>query len=453
MVTTVLAGEALGEAGVDGGLTLAYGAHTFLCADTIYAHGTDLQRDAYIPKLASGQWVGCMGLTEPDAGSDVAAMTTRAEKKGDRYVLNGTKMFITNGPVADVAVVYAKTGRDLKHAGISAFIVEKGRKGFSAGNNLIKMGVRTSHTSELILEDCEIPETNRIGREGEGFLMAMQTVEWDRSALLAPFVGGMTYVLKKCARYARDRIPVRPSHRPFSGHPAQAGRYQDLHRGGQEPLLPDRLVQGSGAAPQSSGSGRGQALRGRLEPWDRPMTPWSSSAGTGTVMNTGWNGISGTAASPPSAAGLPISRRRSFQSSFRGHLHMNFDLGEKEKEICGKIRELFAGSEAAELSKMETLPPEDLQKTVRRWLGLLEKTGYPTGSARDHDNSVSLTVIQEQLAALSPPLFLYRGGERPHLRAAGGPFRYRGSEEPCSAPSRGRKKYRRRGPLRTPHEH
>ena len=205
VVTTVLAGEALGEAGVDGGLTLAYGAHTFLCADTIYAHGTDQQRAAYIPKLSSGEWVGCMGLTEPNAGSDVASMTTRAEKKGDRYVLNGNKMFITNGPVADVAVVYAKTGKDLKHAGISAFIVEKGRQGFSAGNNLIKMGVRTSHTSELILEDCEIPETNLIGQEGGGFLMAMQTVEWDRSALLAPFVGGMTYVLDKCARYAKER--------------------------------------------------------------------------------------------------------------------------------------------------------------------------------------------------------------------------------------------------------
>ncbi len=205
VVTTVLAGESLGEAGVDGGLTLAYGAHTFLCADTIFVHGNDRQRAAYIPKLASGQWVGCMGMTEPDAGSDVAAITTRAEKKGDRYLLNGSKMFITNGPVADLAVIYAKTGKDLKHAGISAFIVEKGRKGFSAGKNLMKMGVRTSHTSALFLEDCEIPQENLIGQEGAGFQMAMQTVEWDRSALLAPFVGGMTHVLKKCARYARER--------------------------------------------------------------------------------------------------------------------------------------------------------------------------------------------------------------------------------------------------------
>jgi len=205
VVTSVLVGEALGEAGVDGGLTLAYGAHTFLCADTIFAHGTDTQRKKYIPKLASGEWIGCMGLTEPGAGSDVASLATRAEKRGDKYILNGNKMFITNGPVSDVGVIYAKTGKDLKHAGISAFIVEKGAAGFSAGKNLIKMGVRTSHTSELIFEDCEIPEENLIGQEGAGFIMAMQTVEWDRSALLAPFIGGMTYVLEKCARFAKER--------------------------------------------------------------------------------------------------------------------------------------------------------------------------------------------------------------------------------------------------------
>ena len=200
-----MTGEALGEAGVDGGLTLAYGAHTFLCADTILSHGTTEQKQRYLPKLASGQWIGCMGLTEPGAGSDVASISTRAERKGDYYVLNGTKMFITNGPIADVAVVYAKTEKDLKRAGISAFIVEKGTPGFRAGKNLIKMGVRTSHTSELIFEDCKIPFENRLGQEGDGWLMALQTVEWDRSALLAPFIGGMTYVLKKCIRYARER--------------------------------------------------------------------------------------------------------------------------------------------------------------------------------------------------------------------------------------------------------
>ena len=205
VVTAALTGEALGEAGVDGGLTLAYGAHTFLCADTIFVHGTDEQRRKYIPKLASGDWIGCMGLTEPNAGSDVASLTTRAEKHGDHYVLDGNKMFITNGSVADVAVVYAKAGKDSKHSGISAFIVEKGTSGFSAGANLVKMGVRTSQTSELIFEDCKIPEKNLIGKEGKGFSMAMQTVEWDRSTLLAPFIGSMTYVLKKCIRYAKER--------------------------------------------------------------------------------------------------------------------------------------------------------------------------------------------------------------------------------------------------------
>jgi len=99
-----------------GGLTLAYGAHTFLCADTILSHGSQEQKQRYLPKLASGEWIGCMGLTEPGAGSDVASISTRAERKGDYYVLNGNKMFITNGPVADVAVVYAKTEKDLKRS-------------------------------------------------------------------------------------------------------------------------------------------------------------------------------------------------------------------------------------------------------------------------------------------------------------------------------------------------
>lgn len=205
VITTVLAGEALGEAGVDGGLTLAYGAHTFLCADTIFSHGTEEQRKKYIPKLASGEWIGCMGLTEPNAGSDVASMTSTAEKKGDKYILNGSKIFITNGPIADVSVVYAKTDMEKKHAGISAFIVEKGTPGFSAGTPLIKMGVCTSQTSELYLSNCEIPAENLLGKEGDGFNMSLQTVEWDRSALLAPFVGAATYMLSRCVAYAKDR--------------------------------------------------------------------------------------------------------------------------------------------------------------------------------------------------------------------------------------------------------
>ncbi|MFP4445378.1 MAG: acyl-CoA dehydrogenase family protein [Desulfosudaceae bacterium] len=205
VVTTVMVGEALGEAGVDGGLTLSYGAHTFLCADTIFCHGTEEQRKKYVPPLAAGEAIGCMGLTEPNAGSDVASMTTTAEKDGDSYVLNGSKMFITNGPVADVALVYAKTDPEKKHEGISAFIVEKGTPGFSTGQPLKKMGCRTSQTSELFFQDCRIPAANLVGPEGHGFLMAMQTVEWDRSALLAPMVGGARFILDKCSDYAGKR--------------------------------------------------------------------------------------------------------------------------------------------------------------------------------------------------------------------------------------------------------
>jgi len=263
VVTTVMAGEALGEAGVDGGLTLAYGAHSFLCADTIYWHANEAQRKKYVPKLASGALIGCMGLTEPDAGSDVASMKTTAEKKGDKYVLNGSKIFITNGPIADVAVVYAKTDPEQQHAGISAFIVEKGTKGFEAGPPLIKMGVRTSQTSELFFNNCEIPAENLLGKEGEGFTMSLQTVEWDRSALLTPFVGAAKYMLRLCRLCQKTRA-VRPAHRPVPGHQAQAGQHPNILRGRPEPRLQDRLVQGPGPASEPPGGGRGQALRGRL---------------------------------------------------------------------------------------------------------------------------------------------------------------------------------------------
>ncbi len=205
VITSVLAAEALGEAGVDGGLTLSYGAHTYLCADTIFSHGTDAQRWKYIPKLASGQWIGCMGLTEPGAGSDVASIRTHARRSGDQWVLNGSKMFITNGAIADVAVIYAKTDPSAGHSGISAFIVEKGTPGFSVSRSLHKMGVRTSPTSELAFQDCAVPAENLLGSEGNGFLMAMQTVEWDRSALLAPFIGAVSFLIQRCSRYAKDR--------------------------------------------------------------------------------------------------------------------------------------------------------------------------------------------------------------------------------------------------------
>ncbi|MGB4269954.1 MAG: acyl-CoA dehydrogenase family protein [Spirochaetota bacterium] len=206
VVTCCLAGEALGHAGVDSGHMLALGAHTYLCTDTLFKHGNEDQRRRYVPKLASGEWIGCMGLTEPGAGSDAASLQTTAVKKGDRWILNGSKTFITNAPVANVCVVYATVDKSKKHAGISAFIVEKDFKGFSTGKPFHKMGVRASTTSEVFFEDCEVPEENVLGNIGEGFMYAHQTLEWDRSALLAPFIGGMQFMIEQCAKYACERV-------------------------------------------------------------------------------------------------------------------------------------------------------------------------------------------------------------------------------------------------------
>ncbi len=223
VLTCVAVGEALGEAGVDGGLCLSWGAHSFLCADTILAQGNEEQRQRWLPGLAAGERIGCMALTEPGAGSDVAALSARAERRGGGYVLQGRKMFVTNGGIADVAVVYART--DPGRAGISAFVVERGTPGFSAGRSLEKLGMRSSVTSELVFEGCFLPGENLLGQEGAGFQMAMQTVEWDRSALLAPFLGQMQLLLDRCCAYARERIQFG---RPIAEFQAVKHRIADI---------------------------------------------------------------------------------------------------------------------------------------------------------------------------------------------------------------------------------
>ena len=225
VLSCVVVGEALGEAGVDGGLALSYGAHSFLCADTILAHGTEAQRRRWLPDLATGERIGCMALTEPGAGSDVASLSTRADRVDGGYVLTGRKMFITNGGIADVAVVYARTDPDAGHGGISAFVVEKGTPGFSAGRDLHKLGMRSSVTSELVLEECLVPEEQRLGDEGAGFLMAMQTVEWDRSTLLAPFLGQMQFLVDRCCSHARERVQFG---RPIASFQAVKHKIADL---------------------------------------------------------------------------------------------------------------------------------------------------------------------------------------------------------------------------------
>ncbi len=205
VTTCCVATEALGHAGVDQGHLLAMGAHTYLGGDTIYKNGTDEQRKKYIPKIASGEWICCMGLTEPGSGSDAASMSTTAVKKGDKYILNGSKTFITNAPVCDVCVVFATVDKTLGNAGISAFIVEKDFPGFSTGEPFHKMGVKASTTSEVFLDNCEVPEENLLGEIGHGFAYTHETLSWDRSALLAPFVGGLKFMLEEAAKYSLER--------------------------------------------------------------------------------------------------------------------------------------------------------------------------------------------------------------------------------------------------------
>ena len=205
-VTICLAKEAAAKGGLNGGTSLAWGAHSILCGIPILKLGTDEQKEKYIRGICTGETIGGFALTEPGSGSDAAAMKTRAVKDGDHYVLNGTKMFITNGPIGSVFIVLAVTDPDAKHFGISAFIVEKDFPGFSVGKELNKMGVRTSKTSELIFQECRVPKENLLGNEGAGFLeVGKLTLGWERGTLIAQGVGGMEYMLKKISRYALER--------------------------------------------------------------------------------------------------------------------------------------------------------------------------------------------------------------------------------------------------------
>jgi isovaleryl-CoA dehydrogenase len=164
---------------------LSYGAHSNLCVNQIRRNGSGAQKRKYLPKLISGEHVGALAMSEPGAGSDVVSMKTRAEKKGDRYVLNGSKMWITNGPVAETLVVYAKTDPSAGPRGITAFLIEKGMKGFSTAQKLDKLGMRGSDTCELVFQDCEVPEENILGKVGEGVRVLMSGLDYERAVQAA----------------------------------------------------------------------------------------------------------------------------------------------------------------------------------------------------------------------------------------------------------------------------
>jgi len=184
---------------------LSYGAHSNLCVNQIRRNASEEQKCRYLPKLISGEHVGALAMSESGSGSDVVSMRLRAEKRGDRYVLNGTKMWITNGPEADTLVVYAKTDPGAGQRGITAFIIEKGFKGFKSAQKLDKLGMRGSDTSELVFEDCEVPAENVLGREGGGVGVLMSGLDYERTVLAAGSVGIMQACLDVVIPYLHDR--------------------------------------------------------------------------------------------------------------------------------------------------------------------------------------------------------------------------------------------------------
>jgi isovaleryl-CoA dehydrogenase len=184
---------------------LSYGAHSNLCVNQIRRNGTDAQKAKYLPKLISGEHVGALAMSEPGAGSDVVSMKTRADKKGDRYVLNGNKMWITNGPIAETLVVYAKTDMDAGSRGITAFLVEKGMKGFTTNTKLDKLGMRGSDTCELVFQDCEVPAENVLDKVGRGVNVLMSGLDYERSVLAAGSLGIMQACLDVVIPYVHER--------------------------------------------------------------------------------------------------------------------------------------------------------------------------------------------------------------------------------------------------------
>jgi butyryl-CoA dehydrogenase len=217
VVTTAAAFQAFTAGGADAGIALSWVAHSVLAGTPLWLFGNERQKQRYLPKIATGEWIAGYGLTEAGAGSDAASLRTTAVQKGDRWMLNGSKVFITNAPIGDVFVVFASEDRSLRSKGITAFIVERGFPGFSTGRELDKMGNRTSPTGELILQDCEVPAENVLGARRVGFDIAKVALEWERFLMMAHSVGTMQAVLADSLRYARERCQFG---RPIAEQPA-----------------------------------------------------------------------------------------------------------------------------------------------------------------------------------------------------------------------------------------
>lgn len=205
ILTTMLVMEALGYGCHDNGLIFALNAQLWSVELPILTFGTEAQKRAYLPGLCKGTIIGAHGMTEPDSGSDAYSLKTSARRKNCGYVLNGTKIFVTNGPVCDLAVVFATVNPDQRLGAITAFLVEKGTPGFSIGSDMNKMGLRTAPIGELILQDCYVSERQRLGPEGSGASVFNNSMEWERSCILASQVGAMQRQLETCVTYAQNR--------------------------------------------------------------------------------------------------------------------------------------------------------------------------------------------------------------------------------------------------------
>jgi len=204
-LTVVIAMEALGYGCHDNGLLFSINAQMWSFQIPLLEFGTEAQKFKYLPELCRGNMIAVHAMTEPESGSDAFSLRCQATKSDGRYVLNGTKTFITNAPMADAILVFARLDRHQGMEGISAFIVEKGTPGLSTSHHIDKMGLRTSPMSEVVLQDCEVPEENRLGAEGAGVSIFNCSMEWERGSILASYLGTMQRQIETCVRYARER--------------------------------------------------------------------------------------------------------------------------------------------------------------------------------------------------------------------------------------------------------
>jgi hypothetical protein len=224
-LTTVGALERLGYGCKDNGLVFSINAHLWTVVMPLVTAGTEVQKRKYLPGLANGTLIGANAMSEPNFGSDAFGLATTARRDGDSYVLNGGKIFVSNGPVADLIAVYATVDRSKGAAGVTGFLVEKGTPGMAVGRGIEKMGLRTSPMSEIFFQDCRVPAENRLGAEGGGSLLFTRSLTWERGCILASAVGSMQRMLETCIRYANTR---KQSGQPIGKFQHVAGRIVDM---------------------------------------------------------------------------------------------------------------------------------------------------------------------------------------------------------------------------------